>query len=144
MCVKVRKCWVFLFFMSRNGDLFLSDEVAWNLTFQHQSFVEVLQYLAIVKKFAKLTKKDLCQSLFLKHPATLKEDSGASIFPWILKFLKKTFLKNAFRWLLLLLEKLLRSIQNLPLQCWYNNLKTHAKKLVLVKFQTRIGNWLFK
>ena len=48
--------------------------------FQKQTFVEVLQNIAILKNFSKFMEKDLCQSLFLKHPASLKEDSGTSVF----------------------------------------------------------------
>ena len=36
------------------------------------------------------------------------------------------------------------SIQNLPLECWFNNLKTPGKKFILVKFQTCIKNWPFQ
>ena len=41
--------------------------------------------------FTKFTEKDLCKSLFYKHPATLKEDSGTSVLLWILKLFKSTF-----------------------------------------------------
>ena len=46
--------------------------------------------MAILNNFAKFTEKDHCQSFFLKHPATLKEDSGTSAFLSILKFFKRT------------------------------------------------------
>ena len=46
---------------------------------ENQTFVEVLQNIAILKNFEKFTEKDLCQGLFLKHPATLKEDSGTTV-----------------------------------------------------------------
>ena len=36
------------------------------------------------------------------------------------------------------------SKQNLPLEFSYNNLKTGVDKFLLIKFQTCIGNWLFK
>ena len=35
-------------------------------------------------------------------------------------------------------------MQNLSLEYWYNNSKTSAKKFVLIKLQSCIGNWPFK
>ena len=40
-----------------------------------------------------------------------------------------------------LIEKLLKKLQNLPLEYWYNSWKTFTKKFTLAKFQTCIGNW---
>ena len=141
----IRKYQVLLFFMLRQlkatDSLRNSDEVAWNLAISEANLCRGSQ-----KSFVKFTEKNLGQSLFFNYSATLKEDSGTSAFLWILKFFKNTFfcqipsgycfcsLKNHSE----ILEK---SLQNLTLECCCNNLKTPAKKFVLVN--TCIGNWLF-
>ena len=93
-----------------------------------------------------LQRKTCARVSFLQHSAILKEDSGTSVFLWILKFFKN----NIFCWKMpsshcfCSLKHHSESIQNLPLECCYNNFKTPAKKFVLVKFQTCIGNWQFQ
>ena len=83
-----------------------------------------------------LQRKTCARVSFLKHSVTLKENSGRSVFPWILNFPSGHCfcpLKNHSE-----------SIQNLPLECCYNNLKTPANEVVLAKFQNFIENWLFQ
>ena len=90
-------------------------------------------------------ERPLPESSILKYSATLKEDSDTSAFLWIHKFLKKhMLLQNALGHCFCSLknhsEILEKSLQNLPLECCYINLKAPAKKLVLVRFQTCVGN----
>ena len=104
-------------------------------------------YKTFLKNFVKFTEKEQCQSLFLKHSATLKEDSGTSAFLWILKSFKNIFFFFFAKCLQVTASapwKTPQSIQNLPQECWYNNLETCAEKFVLVKFQSCIGNWLLQ
>ena len=112
----IRKDQVLLFFMLRQlkttDSLRNSDEVAWNVTlFQKQIFVEVLKTASTKHlNFVKFTEKDLCQSLFFKTLRNFKRRRWHKCFPLISAiFLKHIFLQNAFRSLLLLLEKPLRN-----------------------------------
>ena len=103
---------------------------------KYESRVVKSNPIAILKNFVKFTEKDLCQSLFLKHPAPLKEYSGTSVFLWILKSCKNLFFcKMPSGHCFCSLKDYSESIQNLPLEYWYNNLKTRAEKFVLVKVQ---------
>ena len=53
-------------------------------------------------------------------------------------FLEKSpFLQNTFG----SLKNYSGSIQNLPLECWYNSWKTARNEFIIVKFQTLINNW---
>ena len=134
--------------LKTTDSLINSDEVAWNLAISEANLCRGSTkhsfYKTFLKNFVKFTEKDLCQSLFLKHPAPLKEYSGTSVFLWILKSCKNLFFcKMPSGHCFCSLKDYSESIQNLPLEYWYNNLKTRAEKFVLVKFQTCIRNWPF-
>ena len=99
-----------------------------------QTFVEVLPNIASTKHFLKILwnlQRETCGRVsFLNHSATLKEDSGKSVFLWILKFLKNNFFMPLGH-CSCSLKNHSESIQNLPLELCYHNLKTPAKKFVL-------------
>ena len=128
-----------------------SDEVASNLAISEANFCRGSQNSfckTFLKSFVKFTEKDLCHNLFFKTFCNFKKRLWHKCFPLNSDFFKKhIFLQNTFRSLLLLLENSLRNpweiTKNLPLECCCNNLKTPAKKFVLVKFQTCIRNWPF-
>ena len=152
----IRKYQVLLFFMLRQlkttDSLINNDDVAWNLAISEANLCRGSTkhsfYKTFLKNFVKFTEKDLCRVSFLKYSATLKEKSGTSVFLWVLKFFKDTFFckmpsGHCFCSLKNHSEILEKSIQNLPLEYCYNNLKKSANKFVLVKFQTYIGNRSF-
>ena len=122
-------------------------DVAWKLAISEANLCRGSQnsfYRTFLKNFAKFTEKDLCQSLFFKTFCNFKRRLWHKCFPLNSEIFKNTFfckmpLGHCFRSFI----NHSGSIQNLPLEYWYNNLKTPAKKFVLVKFQTCIGNWLF-
>ena len=114
-----------LFFMMRQlkttASLRNSDKVAWNLAISEANLCRGSTkhsfYKTFLKNFMKFTEKDLWQVSFLKHSATLKENSGTSVFLWILKFFKNTFfckmpLGHCFH----SFKNHSGSIQNLPLE----------------------------
>ena len=113
-----RKYQVLLFFMLRQlkttASLRNSDKVAWNLAISEANLCRGSTkhsfYKTFLKNFVKFTEKDLCQSLFFKTFCNFKRRlAQLFFFFWILAFFKnKFFLRNAFRSLLLLLEKSLR------------------------------------
>ena len=146
----IRKYQVLLFFMLRQlktTDSFrTSDEVAWNLAISEAKLRRGFQnsfYKTFIKNFWNLQRKTRATASFLKHSATLKEDT--SVFLWILKFFKNNiFCKMPSGHCFCSLKNHSESIQNLPLECCYNTpAKTPAKKFVLVKFHTCINNWPF-
>ena len=134
-----------LFFMLRKlkttDSLRNSDEVAWNLAISEanlcrgstkHSFCKIF-----LKNFVKFTENDLCQSLFFKTFCNFKRRLWHKCFPLNSKiFQKQNFCKmlsgHCFCSLKNHSEILEKSLQNLPLECCYNNLKTPAKKFVLV------------
>ena len=152
----IRKYQVLLFFMLRQlkttDSLINSDEVAWNLAISEANLCRGSTkhsfYKTFLKNFVKFTEKDLCQSLFFKTFCNFKRRLWHKCFPLNSKiFQKQNFCKmlsgHCFCSLKNHSEILEKSLQNLPLECCYNNLKTPAKKFVLVKFQTCIRNWPF-
>ena len=113
----IRKYQVLLFLMLRQlkttASLRNGDEVAWNLAISEanlcRSSTKHSFYKTFLKNFVKFTETDLCQSLFFKTFCNFKRRLAQLFFFWILTFFKnKFFLRNAFRSLLLLLEKSLR------------------------------------
>ena len=113
----IRKCQVLLFFVVRQlkttASLRMGDEVAWKLAISKANLFRGSTkhsfYKTFPKTFWNLQRKTFVRVSVLKHSVTLKEDSGTSVFLWILKLSKnKLFLQNTFRSLLLLLEKSLR------------------------------------
>ena len=134
-----------LFFMLRQlkttDFLINSDGVAWNFAISEANLCRGSTkhsfYKKFLKNFVKFTEKDLCQTLFSETFSNFKRRLWHKCF------------KNIFFWKMpsghsfFSLKNHSESIQNLPLECWHNNLKTHAEKFVLVKFQTCIRNWLF-
>ena len=73
----------------------------------------------VLKIFTKLTEKDLCRNLFLKHPGTLKEGSGTSVFLWILDFFEKhLFCRVSSDNCFYSLKNYSGSLESLPLECW--------------------------
>ena len=114
----MRKYQVLLFLMliqlKKTDSLRNSDEAAWNLAISEVNLCRGSKN-SFCKTFLKilwnLQIKTCSRVCFLKHSATLKEDSGTSVFLWILKSFKKIFLfvlQNVFNSLLMLLERLLR------------------------------------
>ena len=95
----IRNYQVLLFFMLRQlkttDSLRNSNEVAWNLAISEANLCAEVLKTASTKHFLKilwnLQRKICARVSFLKHSATLKEGSGASVFLWILKFFKNTF-----------------------------------------------------
>ena len=103
-------------------------------------------YKTFLKIFVKFTEKDPCQSLFFEKLCNFRRRLWHEYFPFEFWNILKTFfffLQNASGQCFCSLKNLSKSMQNLPLECWYNNLKTCAKKFVLVEFQTCIKNWPF-
>ena len=148
----IRKYQVLLFFMLRQlkttDSLINSDEVAWNLAISEANLCRGSTkhsfYKTFLKNFVKFTEKDLCQSLFFKTFCNFKRRLWHKCFPLNSEIFKKhCFCKMPSGHCFCSLKNHSESIQNLPLECCYNNLKTPAKKFVLVKFQTCIGNWPF-
>ena len=113
----IRKYQVLLFFMLRQlkitDSLRNSDEVAWNFAISEGNLFRSSQnsfYKTFLKNFVKFTEKDLCQSLLFKTFFNFKRRFWLKCFPLNSEtFLKHIFLRNAFRSLLLLLEKPLRN-----------------------------------
>ena len=114
----IRKYQVLLFFMLRQlkttDSLINSDEVAWNLAISEANLCRGSTkhsfYKTFLKNFVKFTEKDLCQSLLFKTFFNFKRRFWRKCFPLNSEtFLKHIFLRNAFRSLLLLLEKPLRN-----------------------------------
>ena len=120
----MRKYQVLLFFMVRQlkttDSLRNNADMAWNLAISEANLCRGSKnsfYKTFLKNFMKFTEKDLWQVSFLKHSATLKENSGTSVFLWILKFFKNTFfckmpLGHCFH----SFKNHSGSIQNLPLE----------------------------
>ena len=90
-----------------------SDEVAWYLAISEANLCRASQnsfYKIFLKNFVKFTKKDLFQSLFFLNIQQLWKKTLTQVFLFeFWNFLKTIFLQNAFRSLLLLLEKSLRN-----------------------------------
>ena len=132
--------------LKKTDSLRNSDEAAWNLAISEVNLCRGSKN-SFCKTFLKilwnLQIKTCSRVCFLKHSATLKEDSGTSVFLWILKFVCIMPSGHCFCSLKNHSEILKKSLQNLPTECCYNILKTPPKKFVLVKFQTCIGNWHF-
>ena len=108
-----------------------SDEVAYNLAISEanlcRGFTKHSFSKTFLKSFVKFTEKDLCQSLFFKIFCNFKSRLWHRYFP-----LNSEIFKNNFFFKLppghcfCSLKSHSGSIQNLPLECWYNNLKTPA------------------
>ena len=68
---------------------------------QRQSSVGVMEKTVVLRNFAKLTGKQLCQSLCF-NKVSKKIDSGTGVFLCILRhFEEQLFFMKDFRWLLL-------------------------------------------
>ena len=113
----ITKYQVLLFFMLRQLEITASlrngDEMAWNLAVSEPNLCKCSTKLSLYKKFlktfVKFTEKDMHQSLFFRAFCNFKRKLWHKCFPLNSDFFKKTFfLQNAFRSLLLLLEKSLR------------------------------------
>ena len=96
----IRKYQVLLFFMLRQlkttDSLINRDEVAWNLAISEANLCRgcTKHFLNILWN---LQWKTCARVSFLKHSATLKEDSGTSVFLWILKFFKNKIFAKCFQ-----------------------------------------------
>ena len=142
-----------LFFMLRrlkSDSLRTSDEVAWNLAVSEAKLHRGFQnnfYKKFIKNLWNLQRKTCARAFFLKHFPTLKEDLAQAFSFEFWNFKNTFFCKmpsgHCFCSLKNHSEILEKSIQNLPLEYCYNNLKKSANKFVLVKFQTYIGNRSF-
>ena len=148
----IRKYQVLLFFTLRQlkttASLRKGDKMAWNLAISEANLCRGSTkhsfYKTFLKNFVKFTEKDLCQSLFFKTFCNFKRRLAQLFFFESWHFLKTNFFcEMPSDHCFCSLKNHSESIQNLPLECCYNNLKTPAKKFVLVKFQTCIGNWPF-
>ena len=134
--------------LKTTDSLIKSDEVAWNLAVSKANLcrgsIKHSFHKTFLKNYVKFTGKDLCQSLIFKTSCNFKEDSGTNVFFWILKSFKNIFFcKMPSGHCFCSLRDYSESMQNLPLEYWYNSLKTCAEKFVLVKFQTCTRNWAF-
>ena len=88
----ISKYQVLLFFMLRQlkktDSLRNSDEVAWNSAISEAKLFRSSQnnfYKTFLKFLWNTQRKTCARVSCLKHSATLKEDSGTSVFLWILK-----------------------------------------------------------
>ena len=134
--------------LKTTGSLRKGDEVSWNLAISEANLCRSSTKHSFCKTFLKIfikfTEKDLCQSLFFQLFCNFKRRLWHKRFPLNSEiFEKHIFFKIASSHCFCTLKNHSGSIQNLPLEGWYNNLKTPAKKIVLVKFQTSSGNWPF-
>ena len=112
--------------------LISSHEVAQNLAIAEANLCRGSTkhsfYKTFLKSFVKFTEKDLCQSLFFKTFCNFKRRLWHKCFPLNSEIFKKhCFCKMPSGHCFCSLKNHSESIQSLPLECWYNNLRTHAE-----------------
>ena len=134
--------------LKTTDSLINSDEVAWNVAVSKanlcRSSTKHSFYKNFLKNYVKFTEKDLCQSLFFNTSCNFKGRLWYKCFPFNSEtLLKHFFFKMPSGHCFCSLKDYSESIQNVPLEYWYNNLKTCAERFVLVKLQTCIRNRLF-
>ena len=148
----VRKYQVLLVFLLRQlrttASLRNGNGVVWNLAISEANLCRGSTkhsfYKAFLKNFCVIYRErpvpeSLFQNILQLHKKTLAQ--VVSFEFW--NFLKTYFCKTPSGHCFCSLKNHSGSMQNLPLECWYNNSKTSVKKFVLVKFQTCIRNWPF-
>ena len=130
----IRKYQILLFFMLKQlkttASLRNGDEVAWNLAISETNLcagsMKQSFYKTFLKNFVKFTEKDLCLSLFFKTFCNFKRRLWHKCFPFNSEIFKKQFfLQNASGHCFCSLKNYPESMQNLPLECWYNSLLTN-------------------
>ena len=123
--------------LKTTDSLINNDEVAWDLAISGanlcRSCTKHSSYKTFLKNFVKFTKKDLCQNLFFKTFCNFKRRLWQKCFEFWNLF-KIFFLQNAFRSLLLLLEKSLIKYTKPTTRMLVQQFKNTCREICFSKF----------